>query len=165
MSAESALIKHHQKLFDLERRRQKRGSKKNAKPEKVLEKQILEWALRRGFSLHVIEAKAVYSTAAGRYLRGQAEAGLPDLIGNFGSLSVWVELKSKGRMGTLKEHQREFLVRKIEQECFAVCVDSVELLSEVFQAFISSVDKIKLLLNALPQRRAKKQRNEDQPLF
>ena len=156
MSAESALHNHHQKLWDQQKRRQKRGSKKNAKPEKALEMLVLEWALQKGLFLHVIEAKAVYSAAAARYLRGQAEAGIPDLIGNFGAPSVWIELKAKGRRGTLKEHQRSFLVRKVKQGCFAVCVDSVNLLDTLLNAFLNSHgnDRVQMLIDSLPKIRS-----------
>lgn len=163
MSAEDALLKHHQKLLDREIRSAKRGRKKNQKPEKELEKQILAACEQWGFDLHVVEAKAVYSEKAGRYLRGQTEAGLPDLVGNLEGLSVWIELKAPGRRSTLKEHQRAFLVRKIEAGCFAVCVDSAEGLYDLTRAFLStrSSDRCQLLLDHLPKKRQGRDQSDD----
>lgn len=153
MSAEDALKKYYARQMGSEKRRRK--GRKNGKPEKELERSVLQWASSQGIFLHVVEAKAVFSEKAQRYLRGQAEAGLPDLIGNHGSLSVWIELKAKGRRSTLKEHQREFLVAKIEQGCFACCVDSVEMLESLLVSFLSTgtSDRQLLLLNALPAKR------------
>jgi hypothetical protein len=167
MSAKDALLKYHAKHAAGVKRTQSRAGKKNGKPEKVLEKQVLTWASNHAIHLHVVESKAVYSASAGRYLRGQAEAGLPDLIGNIEGLSAWIELKAKGRRGTLKEHQREFLVRKIEQGCFAVCIDSVDQLASVLAAFLStpSSDRVRLLLDHLPIKRHRHPNNPDEKLF
>ena len=155
MSAKSALLNYHARIWTSEKRSQSRRGKKNDKPEKVLEKSVLSWALLNGLNLHVIESKAVYSASAGRYLRGQAEAGLPDLIGNIQGLSAWIELKAKGRRGTLKEHQRLFLIRKIEQGCFACCIDSVDQLAELFESYFNThvSDRVQLLLDHLPKKR------------
>jgi len=156
MSAKSALLNYHKKIWDKDKRTQSRAGKKNDKPEKALEKSVLAWASSRNLFLHVVESKAVYSASAGRYLRGQAEAGLPDLIGNVLGLSVWIELKAKGRRGTLKEHQRAFLVRKIEQGCFACCVDSVDQLASLLSSYFNtpSSDRAQLLQNHLPKKRS-----------
>ena len=165
--AQRALLNYHAKDAAKLSRKSSRQGRKNDKPEKVLEKQILIWAVNHGLSLHVVESKAVYSVAAGQYLRGQAEAGLPDLIGNLAELSVWIELKAKGRRGTLKEHQRDFLIRKVEQGSFASCIDSVDQLSELLSTFLSTAfsDRVRLLLHHLPATRISKNQNHDEKLF
>jgi len=162
---DSALHRYYAKELEKEKRSRNRATKRNGKPEKELEKSILKWASQKAIHLHVIEAKAVYSQSAGRYLRGQAEAGIPDLIGNCGGLSMWIELKSPGRRGTLKQHQREFLVQKVKQGCFSCCVDSVEQLDRLLAAFLSTPfsGRVQLLLDHLPKSRHPS--NHDDRLF
>lgn len=154
MSASDALRNYSQKLLNQQTRRQKRpAGKKNQKPEKYLEGLVLKWAQGRGLDLHVVESKAVYSASAGRYLRGQTEAGMPDLIGNYQGLSVWIELKAPGRRGTLKAHQFEFLVAKAKAGCFACCTDSVYHVESLFKSFLDADDKsrVSMLLSDLPK--------------
>ncbi len=167
MSAKDALLKFYKRDADKLSGKSQRKRRKNASPEKDLEKEILRWSTSKGIDLHVIEAKAVYSVSAGRYLRGQAEAGLPDLVGNCEGLSVWIELKAPGRRSTLKVHQRDFLVRKISQGCFAVCVDSVESLAKVLASFLSTPasDRVQLLLDHLPKQRPQRPSSPDEELF
>lgn len=163
MSAKDALLKFHKRDAEKLSGKTRRKVKKNAKPEKDLEKEILHWAQSKAIHLHVVESKAVYSVSAGRYLRGQAERGLPDLIGNCEGLSMWVELKAPGRRSTLKMHQRDFLEQKVSQGCFAVCVDSVEMLAKVLAAFLSTPasDRAQLLMDHLPVKRPRPSDREE----
>lgn len=131
--ARNALLKHQQKQI----RKHNRSHRKNAKPEQVLVKAVLEFAKNLGLHLHIVEAKAVYSQSAGRYLNSMTEAGMPDLIGNYEGLSVWIECKAPGRVSTLKEHQRLFLANKASQGCFACCIDNVKTLKERFNMWLS----------------------------
>lgn len=164
MSVRDALRRYSQGLLDQEMRRQKRRpGRKNQRPEKDLERQVLEWAQVQGLDLHVVESKAVYSKAAGRYLRGQTASGMPDLIGTYRGLSVWIELKAQGRRGTLKEHQFVFLLGKAKAGCFACCTDSVDHVSNLFLNWLAldESSRIKLLLNDLPKRRDSSHDDED----
>jgi hypothetical protein len=140
----------------------KRSRNKNQTPEKDVQKRVTEWAKLNHFYLHVVESKAVYSQASASYLRGQVEPGFPDLVGNDSSgCVVYVELKALGKRSNLSELQYEFLRNKINQGCFAVCVDSPELLSEFYYKWKSSKNPQSYLLSVLPvpPRIAKRDKN------
>lgn len=151
-STKAVLERYFTKQASISDRAMKRGSKKNKKPEKDFEREFLPYATRLGFDLHVVESKAVYSQAAGRYLRSQTSESLPDVVGCHAGLSVWIELKAPGRLSTLKSHQKEFLEKKINQGCFACVTDSTAHFQFLWNAYIISPDdsKIQLLMDALP---------------
>lgn len=120
------------------RRGKRRG--KNKTPEKDLQREIMKWLDDNKFSCHVVESKAVYSVAAGQYVRGQTVAGMPDIVGcDLIGTGVFIELKAKGRRGTLKEHQRQFLEEKIAKGAFAICCDSVEYLDENYRKWFNQL--------------------------
>jgi hypothetical protein len=148
---EDAITKHHAKTA-----KRKGVKKKNGKPEQLVVKAVMEWGKRVGCDLHIVESKAVYSKAAGRYLHTQTSESLPDIIGNWKDLSLWIEVKAKGRRSTLKPHQKDFLERKIQQGCFAVCVDDVQDLDLIFQKFqVATPGMIRegILLDHLPKKK------------
>lgn len=132
-----------------------RTRKTHAKPEKMLETQVLYWCRSRNWKVHVVDSKAVYSIAAGRFLNSQAPVGFPDIVGmtNEG-IFVGIELKAKGRRATLKPHQRMFLLDCIKHNGFAVCVDSVELLSELYHSWANS-PSVLFLMDSLPKEKTK----------
>lgn len=137
MSAKLALEKYLRRSAGLGKKRERKDKKRSSisterSPEKEVEKEALVWCKSKGFDISVVESKAVYSRAAGRYLRGQTEAGFSDLVGvtNDGR-AVFIELKAKGKLSTLKPHQYDFLLRKIKLGAFACCIDSASLLDEV----------------------------------
>jgi hypothetical protein len=139
--------------------------KKHKKPEKLVEKDCLDWALKNQIFLHVVESKAVFSQGAGRYLSGQAQSGFPDIVGNNNDGQVlWIELKAIDRRCTLSPLQYIFLKTKIEQNCFAVVVDSADRLHEYYYTWKSSKNPISYLSSLLP---VPKQIREDldEPLF
>jgi len=105
-----------------------------SKPEKLVETDVMCWLKSNGFSCHVVESKAVYSKAAGRYLRGMAARGFLDIVGNdkLGA-ACFIELKAKGKRSTLRPAQHEFIIDKICTNAFAVVVDSAELLSSYYE--------------------------------
>lgn len=135
-----ALQKNHARLYK-EQKRETKSRRKNQKPEKELEVEVLSWLSLHGFDAHVVEAKAVFHAKTQQYLKGQAEAGFPDICGcsSFGD-SVWIELKAPGRLGTFRENQRSFITSKIEKNCFAVCIDSVEKLQQYWDQWRSMKD-------------------------
>jgi len=131
--------------------KEKKSRAPSKKPEKEVEKQVLQWAKMQNIFLHVVESKAVFSQAAGSYLRGQVDAGFPDLVGNDSSGRVlYVELKAFGRRSNLSELQYEFLKRKINQGCFAVVVDSSEILNDFYYTWKTSKNPQSYLLSVLP---------------
>lgn len=99
---------------------------------------------------------------AGRYLRRQASESLPDLIGNYGSLSVWIELKAKGQRSSINskksKHQREFLIRKINSGAFACVTDGIDHLNSLWIKFkaANAIDRRALLIGDLPKIRVDK---------
>jgi hypothetical protein len=135
VGAKDALMRYYQRQVK-ELEREQRPKRKNAKPEFELKKAVMKWLGENGFSCHTIESKATYSFSASRYLSGQSEPGMSDIVGcTPDGIGAFIELKAPGRRSTLKEHQREFLVSKIKLGAFAVCVDSVKALEEVWTEF------------------------------
>lgn len=131
--------------------KRQRARRKNQKPEKQVEKDCLDWSKRNSVFLHVIESKAVFSQAAGRYLSGQAESGFPDIVGNDSSGRVlYIELKALGKRSTLSPAQYLFLTEKIKQNCFAVVVDSADLLHEYYYSWKSSKNPPAYLMSLIP---------------
>jgi hypothetical protein len=134
---------------------------RNSGPEKTItEPEVLAWANRAGMDLSVVDTSAVWNPMAGRYLRRQASESLPDLIGNYGPTSVWIELKAPGKRSVINakgsRHQREFLIRKIKQGCFACVTDGEQHLRALFTRWVNAPDiqeKVFILLNDLPQSR------------
>lgn len=130
----------------------------NNSPEKDMVKDgIMPWLKSNGFSCHVIEAKAVYSQSIGRYMHSQAVPGMSDIVGNDADgIASYIEAKAPGRRSVIKdkrhEHQKAFLIDKINTNCFAVCVDSPKLLSiyySTFKKFKDLSDRRSYLLSLL----------------
>lgn len=136
MSAKDALAKFCERhAKDLER--DSRPRRKNAKPEFAVKKAVMRWLADNGFAVNAIEARAVFNPASGRYLNGQTDPGVSDILGVApNGIAVAIELKAPGRRSTLKAHQREFLLKRIELGAFAVCVDSAECLELIWNDFI-----------------------------
>ncbi len=127
-SVRQAMFNNHKR--QLKSPAKKRG--KNKKPEKDVERSCMSWMNEAGFSMNVVEAKAVYSHSAGRYIKGQTDAGFSDSAGVCSDgIGAFVEFKSKGRLSTLSIIQREFLRTKILKGAFGVVVDCADLLAEI----------------------------------
>lgn len=110
--------------------------RRNHSPEADVKRAVMVWLKDNGWSMNAVEAKAVWNPGAGRYLRGQTTPGVSDLIGCApDGTGAFIELKSPGRRGTLKPHQRQYLFEKIQRGSFAVCVDSVECLVKAWTEF------------------------------
>ena len=113
----------------------------NRKPEKQVEFDVITWCMGHGLAVDVVESKATFSRRANRYLRGNAPRGMPDLVGNdYLGRSAWIELKAPGRLSTLRLDQYQFLMKKIQQGCFAVVVDSVKRLEEYRSEWLKLID-------------------------
>jgi hypothetical protein len=147
--------------------RKEAPKRKNSQPEREVEKAILKWAEDKGWLLVKVEAKAVYSAQAGRYLHSQTSVGLPDLIGstNIGR-AVFLEVKAPGRRSTLRDGQRRFLTELIARNGFALVCDSVDQLEKAYSQWNEECSQSrgkKFLLSQLPQ--PKKVKDESSPLF
>lgn len=148
-------------------------SKKNKSPEAEVVKDLKRFFKYKHpdfFDIHVIEAKANYSEKTGRYMHGAVAPGYPDMSGNdkFGN-ALFIEVKAKGKLSTLRPDQYFFLTRKIELNCFAVCVDSVDMFIQVYKTWLSleSTQRQQYLLSQLkPNKKLREIIEEDsQPLF
>lgn len=125
--------------------------RKNGSPEKEVERKVLEWCKQNSWSLDVVDAKATYSMSANRFLRGPTRSGFSDLVGSTDQgLSVYLELKSPGKISAVREKQFLFLREKIEKNCFAAVIDSVSLLEQIYREFRLSKNPRELLLSYLP---------------
>lgn len=117
---------------------------KNAKPEKITQFLVYNWAMKNNFWIHVIESKATYSVKAGRYLRGNAPEGFSDLVGlTPKGQACFIELKAHGKRANLSLEQTLFLFRAIYRGAFAACVDSPVYLQQVYETYISLSEKEK----------------------
>ena len=157
------MIKHHQKYYNQGLTREKRP--KNKTPEKNTQKDVLEWARENNVFLHVIEA-STWNGRTGSYGDSKAEPGFSDLVGNtLQGLTCYIELKAQGRRSTLSDKQRVFLIKKIEQDCFAVVVDSRKYLQNIWKRYWTlktSKEKQAYLIECLPGQYNTKKRRQAQ---
>lgn len=167
MSARDALEKYSRKMMAADERLM-RGPRTNGRPEwELTKKPCGHWFKANGFSIHNIEAKATLSSD-GRYIHGQVEPGFSDAVGcTPNGIAVFAEYKAPRCRSSLKEHQREFLIDKIQKGCFAVCVDSVECLEKIWSAFKAARETsissgAKVLMEHLPKLRAQNQSLPDE---
>jgi hypothetical protein len=127
-------------------------TRKNGRPEfELTAKPCFKWFESNGWSMSIVESKAVFNQDAGRFVDGQAEAGFPDSVGCCpNGLGAFVEFKAPGRRSTIRPGQYEFLLEKATKGCFAVCTDSVEYLKKTWTEFVhlSKMDR-QLAINFL----------------
>ena len=113
--------------------------KKNGKPEKMVERDCLAWMRKMDWEVQIYESKAIYNAAAGRYQANPGvKTGNADCQGIMPSgVSVAVEFKAPGKLSTfLKDTnipQRDFIIKRIHMNGFAVVVDSVEMLMDIYR--------------------------------
>lgn len=124
---------------------------KSIKPEKITEQQCLEYCMQVGIDVDIIDSKATYSLAKKSYTKSKSvPEGFSDLVGNTSSgVAVFIELKAKGKLKTLREKQYYFLMRKIHSGCFACAVDSAEMLHDIYVGWLGSQDKVSYLESQL----------------
>lgn len=129
---------------------------KNQSPEKLVQNECLHWLRLQGFAVHVIDSKATYSLSSQTYRSSTVKPGFSDLVGcDNNGIFLAIELKAKGKLSTLKPHQRQFLEEKIKRGAFAVCVDSVDLLKTLYRNWnLVTGEPAKLyLLHSLPPKK------------
>lgn len=106
--------------------------------EKAVEQEIMAWAFQNRWSLDVYDSKGSYSETRGQYARNTGiKTGHPDLAGsdNLGR-AVYLELKKAGQASKCRLEQHQFLSRKIESNCFAMVVDSVQVLETTYHTWL-----------------------------
>lgn len=137
----------------------------NESPERNLQKEVIKWLESIGFSIDCVDSKAQYSEPQGRYISQNAKPGISDLIGNDSNgHAVYIELKAPGRRSTVRSNQREFLLRKIKTNAFAVVADSKEFIQDNYRQWrvLDTETRRLFLLRLLPESRF---RDDDKPLF
>jgi len=142
--------------------------KKNENQEGPVVLEIKKGLTALGFDLNIVEAKAVYNHAAGRYISGQVDPGYPDLSGNGpNGESVFIEVKASGKRSTLRLEQYAFLKNKIDKNCFAICADSFEYALNAFNTWIKLSPALRrdFLLAELPGKHRKTFEKDNGPLF
>ena len=158
-STKKALFKHHERILEESRRGPSAGPRrKNKKPEKEVEKACMEWFKDNGFSMDVVESKAVYSVSSGGYRSGQTVPGFTDSAGcTPDGYGCFVEFKAKGKKYNVSQVQKEFIKEKIYRGCFAIVVDNVELLQQAYLHWkmLDREDRITFLYNTLPKVKVK----------
>lgn len=106
--------------------------RKALKPEKIVEADILSTCKQLGLDVSVVDSK-MHFTQKGFLQESETEAGFSDITGNTSDgISVYIELKARGKISTLTQKQKKFLIRKAEAGCFAVAVDRAEVLVRLF---------------------------------
>ena len=136
--------------------------RKNDKPEKEVERLVLEWMRGIGWSIEVIESKSTYSKAAGRWIGQSVKQGFSDIVGTTSSgVAVYVELKAPGKRHTLRANQRTFLLEKIDSRAFVCVTDSVKFISDVYATWagLDIESRVRFLREMMPVER--KRKNDD----
>ena len=151
------------RFFEREQKKAAGPTRKNSKPEKKVEQEVLAWCKAKGWSVSVVESKAVFSQRQGRFLQGQAKKGFADLVGltDTGRF-VAIELKAPGKRSTLREEQRKYLHSVIAKHGFAAVVDCATLLDKTYTQWTQHTDPQIYLLSCLPPE---PKRRGDGPLF
>jgi hypothetical protein len=124
----------------IKKKRKRNGSRNKAPERDLVRTDLLPWLKRNGFSINVVEAKAVYNVKAGRYLSGQTDKGFSDMVGNDADgIACFIEAKAPGRKKVILDqkhrHQYDFIIEKIKSNCFAGCFDSLVDLQVTYSSF------------------------------
>jgi hypothetical protein len=137
-STKAALHKYYAKDAKKTDRAMNGSKRKNERPEfELTAKPCWKWFEANGFSMSIVESRAVFNVQAGRFVDGQAEAGFPDSVGcSATGRGCFVEFKAPGKRSTIRPGQYAFLLEKIEKGCFAICTDGVEYLEKTWREFL-----------------------------
>ena len=161
-TTKAALDRYFKRQLEEEKPKERR---KNKAPEKDVVKKLCAWMRVMGWDYDIVEA-STYDRIYKERVEAKITAGFSDIVACApGGTACYIEAKAPGRRATLKCHQRDFLERKIVLGAFAVCVDSPELLNQLWSEYTSL--KLKrlsteaFLLRQLPQ----KKKPDDAPLF
>lgn len=114
----------------------KKPKRRNKKPEEEVVQALLRFYAENGFFVNRYESKAKYQN--GVYRSSGLDYGTPDLLGVDPNGYIHaVEVKAKGRRSTLRDAQREFLLKVIERNGFAYVCDDVEKLEHTYRHWCS----------------------------
>lgn len=122
------------------------------KPELQVQIQVQTYLNNMGFDCDLYESKASLTTRGYAKNKSLVE-GHSDIAGcDENGHAIYIELKAKGKLSTLRPKQKLFLTRKINSNAFAVCVDSVEMLNDLYLKWLQISDKKTFLLNHLNRK-------------
>ena len=154
-------VNKYAKRYAKDTQKMQGNGKKNAKPEKDVEKACLVWMRARDWEVEIYESKATFSN--GHWHNQAMRAGNADCQGIMpDGTSVAVEFKAPGRLSNFlidkRILQRDFILRRIRLNGFACVVDSVERLEIIFKQWLLFREKSKelaqrYLLDMLPRKK------------
>ncbi len=155
-STKEALNRFYEKLDAAS----KKKTKRNRYPEKEVQDACVTWLVAQGFAGQVYSAKATYDPRRGVYRQQSMKAGTVDWQGSdVEGRFIAIEFKSPGRLSTFNQkknyRQREYLIAKINNNCFGVVTDSLARLILIYETWrellTSSKDEARVyLLKNLP---------------
>ncbi len=133
----------------------------NEKPEKEVEGACLFLMRSWGWSMQIFESKATYDPRAGRYIGQAMKSGTLDSGGSTNEgIAAWVEFKAPGKLNTLRDGQRTFILEKIAVNNFACVTDSSDRLNDIHKhwSFLrrhGNIDAAReYLISMLPKEKA-----------
>lgn len=112
--------------------------KKNKHTERdTVQNPCMAWMRSEGWKVDVFSASATYDPKRGIYRQQAMRAGVADCMGNTpDGTSAIIEFKSGGKLKTFlrdgNQRQVEFIIEKIDSNCFACVVDSLEMLKRIW---------------------------------
>ncbi len=121
-------ISYQQGLIDEKNARKRKTP--NKAPELAVKNQMLLALKAKGFCPDIVESKSVMfkdSRGVKHFKSAGIKKGFADIIASDpDGIYCAIELKAPGKLKTVRPDQVNFLVRKIQHNCFAVVTDSVE---------------------------------------
>ena len=151
MSTKDDLVKRVEKALENNARKQlpkePRGTRaKRGAPEKEVEKIVLKWLRKQGFSVDVISNEIVQRVTRGAgantFDNSPTRPGFSDIVGNDrDGRAVFIELKAPGRLRNLSYSQACFIEEKIETGAFACVTDKVERLADIYKVWSEMTTK------------------------
>ena len=154
-----------EKNYHRQLKKDKPSTRRNNKPEKEVETSCLKLMRSWGWSVEIYESKATYDPRRGVWRQQSMKSGTLDCMGvTDQGIAVAVEFKAMGRLSSLRDNQREFLISRINQFAFACVVDSAIDLNRIYNQWKyirenQSLNKSRdYLLLMIPKQTAK--RNE-----
>lgn len=123
-------------------------------PEMQVQIEVVAYLNSVAIDFDIYESKANYSLARNSYTKNKSIVeGHPDIAGcDSEGRAIYIELKAKGKLKTLRPKQKLFLERKIRSKAFAVCVDSAQMLNDLYLTWLKIDDKESFLLDFLNRK-------------
>lgn len=165
------------KFYEREKKKLEGPTRRNTNPEKCVEEACVIWMKSQNWTGQVYESKA--KLINGRWQSSGLKFGHSDWMGNTpDGITACVEFKAPGARSSFnkeKNHrQRQFIIERINSNCFACVVDSADCLSATYFVWQKlrehdGMERAKqYLLDALPKintGRARKVKGDISDLF